>query len=90
MAQATRSNVIVIDTNSDTRTGPLTIVGVRVLGGAASSSASITQESTVIWQSATVGAGGLDESRLPLKIGGGVTLTFGLAGTGTKLYIHTA
>jgi hypothetical protein len=89
MAQARKHNVVIIDTTADTLAGPLAIKDVRAVGGAASSSASISSAGVTVWQSATIGAGSVDESRgLNLRVGGGETLTFTLAGAGTKLYLY--
>lgn len=89
MAQARKHNVVIIDTTNDTLAGPLNISTIRVVGGAASSSASISSAGITIFASSTVAAGIADEAHdLDIRVGGGETLTFTLAGTGTKVYLY--
>lgn len=89
MAQARKFNVVVIDTNGDTLAGPANISSIRLIGGAASSSGSIACASVTIYQSATVGAGAVDAGYdLDIRVGGSETLTFTLAGSGTKMYVY--
>jgi hypothetical protein len=89
MAEVTANANVIIMANADTYS-PLSkkikIKGVRLVGGSANATATLTINSKVIYSLAAI-IGTVDESCIPMNVEGG-TITAALAGTGASLYVY--